>query len=132
MQIVFKFIKYLPKAVLKRNSSPSRQKTSHTLQATSRGKDLLKIVNILGKKKKNKWIFFFNARETIQIWQNHLNSEKWNSIQIGFPSLHNTFIRIILISHNFYDIKKNKFGIYEVTLNSSFYRFIIKIYKIRK
>lgn len=64
---------------------------------------------------------------------NHFNSEKWNSIQLGFPSLQNTFIRIIFnFTPNFYDIKKNKFGIYEVTLNSTIYRFIIKIYKIRK
>ena len=40
-------IYYSPKAVLKRNSSPSRQNTSHTLLATSSGRDLLYSVNIL-------------------------------------------------------------------------------------
>lgn len=43
----------LPKAVRNKKSSPSRQNTSQTRQATSRGKDLLNNVNILKQSQEN-------------------------------------------------------------------------------
>lgn len=40
-------LKNSPSAALNRNASPSLQNTSHTLEATSRGNDLLNNVNVL-------------------------------------------------------------------------------------
>ena len=57
----------LPKAVRKRNSSPSRQKRSHTRQAVSSGNDLLNNVNILTNKIKENIIILWNLIRSITI-----------------------------------------------------------------